>query len=92
MKIAAVLVVLSVYYIASTEQRAAGPGGIHTYPSRPWEDVQRMAARGMKDFKMNAEAYPEAGAAKDAIATDQQCSIQECFKGGGIQYYSIVNQ
>ena len=40
MKIAAVLFILSVCYIASTEQ-AAAPAGVHTYPSRPWKEMER---------------------------------------------------
>ena len=57
MKIAAVLFILSVCYIAGTEQ-AAVPAGVHTYPSRSWhKEMERKAQQGMKDFKMNAEEY-----------------------------------
>ena len=42
MKIAAVLFILSVCYIVSTEQ-AAAPTGVHTYPSRQWKEMEHMA-------------------------------------------------
>ena len=60
MKIAAVLFILSVCYIASTEQ-AAAPAGVHTYPSRPWpwKEMERKAQRGMEDFKMKAKAFSQ---------------------------------
>ena len=83
MKIAAVLFILSVYYIASTEQ-AAGPAGVHTYP-RSWEEMQHKARQGMKNFKMNAEAYPRAKAAQVNIPTNlqelQQCANKDCPGG-----------
>ena len=47
MKIAAVLFILSVCYIASTEQAAiAAPDGVHTYP-RSWDELQRKTQQGM---------------------------------------------
>ena len=59
MKIAAVLFILSVCYIASTEQ-AAAPAGVHTYPSWSWrKEMEYKAQQGMKDFKMNAEGMPQ---------------------------------
>ena len=83
MKIAAVLFILSGYYIASTEQ-AAGPTGVHTYP-RSWEEMQRKARQGMKYFKMNSEAYPGAKAAQVNIPTNpqelQQCANKDCPGG-----------
>ena len=70
MKIAAVLFILSVCYMASTEQ-AAAPAGVHTYPSRPWrEEMERKAQQGMKDLKMNAEGMPQR--AKMAVIRDDQ--------------------
>ena len=42
MKVAAVLFILSVYYIASTEQAAIAAPGVRTYP-RSWDKLQRKA-------------------------------------------------
>ena len=70
MKIAAVLFILSVYYIASTEQ-AAGPTGVHTYPSRSWEEMQRKAQWGMVEMNGYVMAYPGAEAQFD-VPTDPQ--------------------
>ena len=50
MKIAAVLFILSVYYIANTEQAA--------YP-RSWEEMEHRAQEGIKNFKMNAGALSQ---------------------------------
>ena len=77
MKIAAVLFILSVCYIASTEQ-AAAPAGVHTYPSRPWKEMERKAQQGMEEFRMKAQ---NAKAAQ--IPTDpeelRQCANQDCM-------------
>ena len=82
MKIAAVLFVLSVCYIASTEQ-AAVPAGVHTYPmaSRSWKEMEHKAQQGMEEFKMKAKAFSDnAKAAK--IPTDpeelRRCANQDC--------------
>ena len=78
MKIAAVLLILSVCYIAGTEQ-AAAPAGVHTYPSRPWKEMERKAQPEMEEFRMktqNAEAAQ--------IPTDpeelRQCAKKDCPK------------
>ena len=81
MKTAATLFILSVCYIASTEQAQIVPPSVHTYP-RSWEIMQRETQRGMAN--MNAAAYPGAKAQFD-IPTDPQelyeCANQECGKG-----------
>ena len=79
MKIAAVLFILSVCYIASTEQAAiAAPAGVHTYPSRP-----RKAQQGMEDLKMKAKAFSQNAKAAQ-IPTDpeelRQCANKDCPK------------
>ena len=81
MKIAAVLLILSVCYIASTEQ-AAAPAGVHTYPrpSRPWKDMEHKAQQlqGVEEFRAKAKAFPEiAKAAQVNVPTDPQ-QLQEC--------------
>ena len=90
MKTAAVVFILSVYYIASTDQ-AAGPAGVHTYP-RSWEDMQHKARQGMKNFKMNAEDYPGAEAAQINIPTNrqelQQCANKDC--PGGEESWTLI--
>jgi hypothetical protein len=74
MKIAAVLFM---YYIASTEQLAAGSdrgvNGVYTYPSRSWKEMERKAQQGMEEFKMKAEASfsQNAQAGQTDIPTDQ---------------------
>ena len=60
MKIAAVLFILSVCYIASTEQ-AAIPAGVHTYPSKPWKEMQHKAQQEMEEFKMKAKEMDQQG-------------------------------
>ena len=70
LKIAAVLFILSVCYIASTEQ-AAVPPGMHTYPSRPWKEMERKAQQGMEEFKMKAKAFYENAKAAQ-IPTDPE--------------------
>ena len=61
MKIAAVLIILSVYYIASTEQRASGPA----YVYKTLEETEHGVQQGMKDFKMRAgKAFTHAQDAK----------------------------
>jgi hypothetical protein len=54
MKNAAVLFILSVCYIASTEQAAALAGVRHTYPSRSWKEMEHKIQQGlgMKNLKM----------------------------------------
>ena len=75
MKVAVVLFILSVYYIASTEQ-AANP--------RSWEEMERRAQQGIKKFKMNGGAAfsQRAKAAQVTIPTDSQelyeCVNQDC--------------
>ena len=59
MKIAAVLFILSVCYIASTEQ-AAAPAGVHTYPSRPWrKEMECKVQQGMEEFNMKAKSFSQ---------------------------------
>jgi Skp family chaperone for outer membrane proteins len=56
MKTAVVLFILTVCYIASTEQAAAPvPTGMHTYPSRSWKEMEHKIQQGMKNFQMKAE-------------------------------------
>ncbi len=59
MKIPAVLFTLSVCYIASTEQAAVLPAGVHQqlYPSRSWnsKEMADKAQQGMEEFKMEAQ-------------------------------------
>jgi hypothetical protein len=65
MKIAAVLFILSVCYIASTEQAAIAapvPAGVHTYPypNRSWKEIEhKTGQQGMEGFEMNAEDLPK---------------------------------
>ena len=67
MKIAAILFILSVCYVASTEQAAAPR--VHTHPNpKIWKEMQYNA------HKMNAEAFPGAKAQFDL----QQCANHEC--------------
>lgn len=86
MKIAAILLILCVYYIVSTEQ-AAVPAmpGVHTYP-RSWKDVQGKVQQGsMKDLKMNAETYPrDKVVIQDDITIPPelyQCANKDCNFG-----------
>ena len=80
MKIAAVLFILSMCYIASTEQ-AAVPAGVHTYPSRPWKEMEHKAQQGMEEFKMKAKSFSENAKAAQ-IPTDpvqlRQCANMDC--------------
>ena len=70
MKIAAVLFILSVCYIASTEQAMT--------PSRSWNEMERKAQQGMEEFKAKAKAFSEmAKAAQVDVPTDPQ-QLQEC--------------
>ena len=77
MKIAAVLFILSVYYIASTEQ-AAEP--------RSWEEMERRVQLGIKKFKMNAGSLShdqlQRAKAQYDIPTDPkelyECANQDC--------------
>ena len=56
MKIAAVLFILSVCYIASTEQ-AAAPAGVHTYPSRSSrKEIERKAR---EEFEIKSKAFSQ---------------------------------
>jgi hypothetical protein len=90
MKIAAVLFILSVCYIASTEQAAIAapaPAGVYTYPSGPWKEMERKAGQqGMEDFKMKAKDFSQNAKAAQ-IPTDlqklQECANQDC-QGGEI--------
>ena len=80
MKIAAVLFILSVCYIASTEQ-AAAPTGVYTYPSRPWKEMERKAQQGMEEFNVKAKSFSENAKAAQ-IPTDpeelRQCANMDC--------------
>ena len=89
MKIAAVLFILSVYYIADTEQAAwpAGPG-VHsmTHPAGPgpMEEMQRKAEEAMRVFQRKAGSLGngERAKAQYTIPTDPQelyeCANQDC--------------
>ena len=88
MKFAAVLFILSVHYIASTEQ-APAPDGVHTYPSRSWKEMGRKAEQGMEEFKTNLEEFqktpmwkpePFSQNAKAAEVTEEllQCANMDC--------------
>jgi hypothetical protein len=91
MKIAAVLFILSVCYIANTEhaaiQAAPVPTGVRTYPSRPWKEMKHKAQQGMEDYKMKAKAFSQN--AKAAQLDDpmkrlqelQECANQICPTG-----------
>ena len=88
MKIAAILFILSVCYIASTEQ-AAAPAGVHPYSSWEWKEMHRKPElQPQRDImvKMNdyGMAYPDAEA-QFTIPTNreelQRCANQECRKG-----------
>ena len=80
MKNAGVLFILSVCYIASTEQ-AAVPAGMHTYPSSPWKEMEHKAQQRMEGFKMKAKAFSENAKAAQ-IPTDpeelRRCANQDC--------------
>ena len=80
MKTAAVLFILSVCYIASTEE-AAVLTGMHAYPSRPWKEMERKTQQGMEEFKMKAKAFSENAKAAQ-IPQDpeelRQCANQDC--------------
>ena len=82
MKIAAVLFILSVCYIASTEH-AAVPAGMHTYPmaSRSWKEMERKAQQGMEEFNMKSKAFPENAKAVQVpdITTDLE-EFRQCAK------------
>ena len=90
MKIAAVLFILSVYYIADTEQAAwpAGPG-VHsmTHPAGPgpMEEMQRKAEEAMRVFQRKAGSLGNGERAEvqfDVPARDPQklyeCANQDC--------------
>ena len=82
MKIAAVLFILSVCYIASTEQ-AAIPAGVHAYPSRPWKDMERKAQQGMEEFKAKAKEVDQQGSLYEInIEPIRACANQQCVSGG----------
>ena len=92
MKIAAVLLILSVCYIAGTEQ-AAAPAGVHTYPSRPWKEMERKAQPEMEEFRMktqNAEAaqIPYNNTDPDLIEEMLQCANMYC--PGSEKYYFYI--
>ena len=72
MKIAAVLFILSVYYIANTEQAAIAAPGVRPYP-RSWDELQRKAQQGMA--KMNAKTLIEQDTPEDFL---RECASQEC--------------
>lgn len=79
MKIAAVFFILSVYYIASSEQRAAGPPGVH----KTLEEMERDALQGMKEFKVKAgKGFSRNAKAQFTVPTDpqqlQQCANMDC--------------
>ena len=80
MKIAAVLFIYSMCYIASTEQ-AAAPPGIYTYPSRPWKEMEHKTQQRMEEFKMKAKVFSENAKAAQ-IPTDpeelRQCANMDC--------------
>jgi hypothetical protein len=89
MKIAAVLFILSVCYIASTEQAAiaapAGPGvNINTYPSRPWKEMERKAQlqQGMEEFKAKAKDFSQNAKAAQIPPTYlkelRECANMDC--------------
>jgi hypothetical protein len=75
MKIAAVLFILSVCYIASTEQAAVLPTDVYQqlYPSRSWNSKKMVhkAQQGMEEFKMEAQ---NAKSAQTDIPTVPMCS------------------
>ena len=89
MKIAAVLFILSVYYIADTEQaaRPAGPG-VHSmmHPAGPgsMEEMQHMTEEAMREFRRKAGALGNGERAKAQynIPTDPkelyECANQDC--------------
>ena len=78
MKIAAVLFILSVCYIASTEQ-AAVPAGVHTYPSRPWKEMEHKAQQGMEEFKAKAKEVDQQGLPYGInIELLRECANQQC--------------
>ena len=96
MKTAAVLFILSVCYIASTEQ-ATAPAGVHTYPmaSRSWKEMQHKAQQGMEEFKVKAKAFSENAKAQVNVPTDpqelQECANKECSEGKlGYRYITAV--
>ena len=78
MKIAAVLFILSVCYIASTEQ-AAVPTGVHTYPmaSRSWNEMEHKAQQGMEEFKAKAKEVDPQGYGIN-IELLRACANQQC--------------
>ena len=86
MKIAAVLFILSVCYIADTEQAAwpAGPG-VHsmTHPAGPgpMEEMQRKAKEAMREFQRKAGSLGDGERAKVQfdVPTDPQ-KLYECAK------------
>ena len=89
MKIAAVLFILSVYYIADTEQAARPTGpGVHsmTYPAGPgsMEEMQRKAEEAMREFQRKAGSLGNGERAKVQfdVPTDPQelyeCANQDC--------------
>ena len=89
MKIAAVLFILSMCYIASTEQ-AAAPTGVRPYSSWEWKEMQRQPEpQPQQDMvKMNnygmAYSWPEADAQFEVPTNReelQRCANQECRKG-----------
>ena len=73
MKIAAVLFILSVYYIANTEQAA--------YP-RSWEEMEREVQQGIKNIKDFTQG---AKAQADEVPTDPEklykCANKDCPEG-----------
>lgn len=83
MKIAGVLFIISVYYTAITEQRAAAPVRMHTSRNM-LEEMEHKAMQGMKDFKMNAYAlsHDQRVKAQFNIPTDPlelaKCANQNC--------------
>ena len=79
MKTAAVLFILSVCYIASTEQ-AAVPAGVRTYPSRPWKEMERKAQQGMEEFNTKAKAFSDNAKAAQ-IPTDPE-ELHRCANIG----------
>ena len=89
MKIAAVVFILSVYYIADTEPAAwpAGPG-VHSmmHPAGPgaMEQMQRKAKEAMREFQRKARSLGNGERAKVQfdVPTDPQklyqCANQTC--------------
>ena len=81
MKIAAVLFILSVCYIASTEQ-AAVPAGVHTYPSRSWKEMEHKAQQGIeaksKAFSQSTE-FPQFHLEELRWCANQNCPERENF-------------